>query len=84
MSDIYTITEEIESLGFVRGIYPSLYKYRRNAEYWVNVNDDESIRFESFERHSTGLNYDLEFKNINQFTRFAEELLNCVKKEVSA
>ena len=82
MNDIYTITEEIKSLGFKRGIYPSLYKYRRNSEYWVKVNEDESIRFESFERHSTGLNYDLEFKNIHHFTKFAKELLKFAKKEV--
>jgi hypothetical protein len=82
MNDPYVIRKKIESLGFTRSIGSSLYKHRRNVEYWVQVNEDESIRFESFERHAKGFNYDLSFKNINQFTRFAQELLKFVKKEV--
>ena len=82
MNNTENIINQIRLLGFAKSVGSSLYKHRRNVEYWVQVNEDESIRFESFERHAKGFNYDLSFKNINQFTRFAQELLKFVKKEV--
>ena len=84
MNDPYVIRKKIESLGFLRSSGTSLYKRRKNLEYWVNVEEDESITFESFQRYDRSFNYDLKFKNIDQFTRFAHELLKFAKKEVLA
>lgn len=84
MNDIYVIRKKIESLGFTRSIGTSLYKRRRNLEYWVNLEEDESITFESFQRYGRVVNYEIKFQNIDQFTKFAEELLKFAKKEVLA
>jgi len=87
MSDIYTITKEIESLGFKKSVIDNaLNIIRRKVEYWVIVESNESITFESYQRYSSGkeVNYRLKFNDIYQFIKFAEELLKFAKKEVLA
>ena len=86
MNNNDTIKKQIESLGFTRSLGTSLYKLRRKVEYWVQIQEDESITFESFQRYGGGkeLNYKLKFSDVYQFQTFAEELLKFAKKEVLA
>jgi hypothetical protein len=85
MNNTENIIKQIESFGFKKSVIGNaLNIIRRKVEYWVNVELDESITFESYQKHSSGseVNYRLKFNNIYQFSSFASELLKFAKKEV--
>ena len=87
MNNTENIIKQIESFGFKKSVIDNaLNIIRRKVEYWVNVELDESITFESSQRcsHCRDINYRIKFNNIYEFDRFASELLKFAKKEVLA
>jgi flagellar biosynthesis regulator FlaF len=82
------IKEQIESLGFTRSIGTTFYKFKRYSEYWLAIELNGSITFESYYRNQCSdkstAKYSIRFDDIYEFNSFADELLKFNKKEVTA
>lgn len=85
MNNLDQIKQQIESLGFTQSIGSTFYKFKRYSEYWLAVELNGSITFESYYRsHKSTAKYSIKFDDIYEFTNFADELLKFNRKEVTA
>jgi hypothetical protein len=88
MNNLDQIKQQIESLGFTQSIGSTFYKFKRYSEYWLAVELNGSITFESYYRNQRSdkstAKYIIKFDDIYEFTNFADELLKFNRKEVTA
>ncbi|NBS62593.1 MAG: hypothetical protein EBT26_11270 [Microbacteriaceae bacterium] len=79
MTTIHAIKSRLKDLAFRQEAEHRWIKvFPRKGEYWIQVNADDTITFESYQK--SYLKYVLKFRDIYEFENFALELLGFSRK----